>query len=126
MRRSIREALAGKLPCIAECGGFLYLQESLLDKPMVGFLKGRGFSTGRLVRFGYASLTANGDGMLLNRGETVNAHEFHYYDVDNPGDGFTAKKPPASAGTAAWYRTASTPDFPIFIFMPIPGWQPGF
>lgn len=92
MRRSIREALAGKLPCIAECGGFLYLQESLLDKPMVGFLKGRGFSTGRLVRFGYASLTANGDGMLLNRGETVNAHEFHYYDVDNPGDGFTAKK----------------------------------
>ena len=92
MRRAIREALERRLPCIAECGGFLYLQESLLDMPMVGFLKGRGFYTGHLVRFGYAQLTASREGMLLRRGETVCAHEFHYYDVDDPGDGFTAKK----------------------------------
>ena len=98
LRLELRRALEGKLPCIAECGGFLYLQEALLDYPMVGFLKGRGFYTGHLVRFGYASLTAQRDGMLLRRGESVQAHEFHYYDVDDPGDGFMAQK----ASGASW------------------------
>ena len=98
LRLELRRALEGKLPCIAECGGFLYLQETLLDYPMVGFLKGRGFYTGHLVRFGYASLTAQRDGMLLRRGESVQAHEFHYYDVDDPGDGFMAQK----ASGASW------------------------
>lgn len=98
MRRSIRQALEGGLPCIAECGGFLYLQEQLLDQPMVGYLKGSGFYTGHLVRFGYAALTANRDGLLLRRGESVHVHEFHYYDVDDPGDGFTARK----ASGASW------------------------
>ena len=41
MRESIRKALEGGLPCMAECGGFLYLQETLEDMegrkwPMVG------------------------------------------------------------------------------------------
>ena len=92
MRRAIRSALEGGLPCIAECGGFLYLQQTLLDAPMVGFFPGGGFYTGHLVRFGYAALTANEDSMLLRKGETLNVHEFHYYDVDDPGDGFSAKK----------------------------------
>ena len=98
MRHSIRQALERELPCIAECGGFLYLQQSLLDEPMVGFLEGSGFYTGHLVRFGYAELTAKTDSMLLKKGETLNVHEFHYYDVDDPGDGFAAKK----ASGAAW------------------------
>ncbi|MGM9604778.1 MAG: cobyrinate a,c-diamide synthase [Faecousia sp.] len=97
MRASIRRALEHGLPCIAECGGFLYLQEKLLEQPMVGFLKGSGFYAGHLVRFGYATLTANRDGMLLRRGETLSVHEFHYYDVDDPGDAFTAKKASGSA-----------------------------
>lgn len=92
MRHSIRRALEGGLPCIAECGGFLYLQKRLRDAPMVGFLQGSGFDKGRLVRFGYGQLTASRDGMLLRKGETLKIHEFHYYDVDDPGDGFTAKK----------------------------------
>ena len=98
MRASIRRALEQGLPCIAECGGFLYLQQTLLDQPMVGYLKGSGFYTGHLVRFGYAKLTANRDSMLLRQGETLDVHEFHYYDVDDPGDGFSAKK----ASGAAW------------------------
>lgn len=92
MRQSIREALEQGLPCIAECGGFMYLQEEMLGQPMVGFLKGKCFHAGKLVRFGYTTLTAKADSMLLRQGESLPAHEFHYYDVDNPGDAFTAKK----------------------------------
>lgn len=92
MLASIRSALEQGLPCIAECGGFMYLQERLLGQPMVGFLKGNCFHAGKLVRFGYCTLTAKADTMLCRQGERIPAHEFHYYDVDHPGDGFSAKK----------------------------------
>ena len=32
----------------------------------------------KLVRFGYAQLTARADSLLLRAGETVPVHEFHY------------------------------------------------
>ncbi len=92
MRESIRKAMEKRLPCIAECGGFLYLQDTLLGKPMVGFLPGNGYNTGKLTRFGYVSLTAKKDNLLCAAGDTIPAHEFHYYDVDHSGDTFTARK----------------------------------
>ena len=92
MRESIRTALESGLPCIAECGGFLYLQEKLCGMPMVGFLPGSGDNTGKLVRFGYVTLTAKKDNLLCAAGERIPAHEFHYFDVDDPGDGFVAAK----------------------------------
>lgn len=92
MRESIRKGLEAGLPCIAECGGFMYLQEKLEGKTMVGFLKGDCFHAGKLVRFGYTTLTANRDSLLCAAGGKIPAHEFHYYDVTDPGDGFTACK----------------------------------
>ncbi len=92
MRESIRKALEEKLPCIAECGGFLYLQEGLDGVPMAGVLKGEGFNKGKLTRFGYVTLTAKKDNLLCKAGEAIPAHEFHYYDVDDPGEAFTARK----------------------------------
>lgn len=92
MRASIRAALQHGLPCIAECGGFLYLQESLAGEPMVGYLPGAAFDTGKLSRFGYVTLTAKTDNLLCQAGEHLQAHEFHYWDVDHPGDAFTAAK----------------------------------
>ena len=116
MRASIRRTLEDRLPCIAECGGFLYLQETLQGYPMVGFLKGRGFDTGHLVRFGYAALTANRDSMLLAQGESLNVHEFHYYDVDDPGDGFTAKKASGPAWTCGVVSDTLYAGFPHLHF----------
>jgi len=92
MRADLRAALEAGLPCIAECGGFLYLQETLGDAPMAGFLPGRGFDRGRLTRFGYLTLTAKADSLLFRGGEQVPAHEFHYWDADNPGHDFCAEK----------------------------------
>ena len=92
MRASVRQALKGGLPCIAECGGFMYLTEDIGGEKMVGFLPGSCFDTGRLTRFGYVTLQAKQDNLLCCAGEQIPAHEFHHWDCTAPGDCFTAAK----------------------------------
>ncbi len=92
MRASVREALRSGLPCVAECGGFLYLQDKLGGEPMAGVFPGKGFDRKRLTRFGYLTLTAKTDSLLFRAGERVPAHEFHYWDVDEPGSDLLAEK----------------------------------
>jgi len=97
MRESIREALQGGLPTIAECGGFLYLGKTLRTVDgkiyeMAGALDGEGFPTDKLQRFGYVTMTAQRDNLLCAAGETLTAHEFHYWDSTVPGEDFMATK----------------------------------
>lgn len=92
MRESIRCAVAGGLPTIAECGGFLYLHEGLDGKQMCGVIKGNAVGTERLQRFGYITLTAAEDNLLCRQGESIRAHEFHYWESPNCGSSFIAKK----------------------------------
>ena len=93
MRASVRELLAQGMPCIAECGGFMYLTEAIGEHPMVGFLPGRCFDAGKLARFGYVTLTAERDNLLCRAGGSIPAHEFHHWDAEQTGDAFTAAKP---------------------------------
>jgi len=92
MLASIRSALKRELPCIAECGGFMYLTEAIGSHPMVGFLPGRCYDTGKLTRFGYITLRANQDTMICRSGEEIRGHEFHHWDCEDDGDSFTALK----------------------------------
>lgn len=98
MRQCVRSAIAGGMPCLAECGGFLYLHQQLedwngTDWPMVGAVAGRAYNTGKLNRFGYLRLTANHPGSLLVPGEELRGHEFHYYESESCGTDCTAAKP---------------------------------
>lgn len=98
MRTALREAAAADLPILAECGGFLYLQQSLEDPegtpwPMGGVLEGSGFQTGRLQRFGYVTLSPREDSAYLRTGETLAAHEFHRWDCTQNGESCLAQKP---------------------------------
>ena len=98
IRKAIAAAVADGMPTVAECGGFLYLGRTLADQagkvwPMAEVLPGDGFRAGRLVRFGYAALTAPGDSMLFRAGEPVPVHEFHHWDSTCPGDALGAEKP---------------------------------
>ena len=93
MRRSVRAALEGGLPCIAECGGFMYLTEGIGEADMAGVLPGRCFDAGRLTRFGYVTLRAKRDSLLCRAGETIRGHEFHHWDARCPGGDFWAEKP---------------------------------
>lgn len=88
----IKEKLEEKLPCIAECGGYMYLCQSIGSYPMVGYLKGRCFDTGKLNRFGYVTLTAKKDNILCKKGDSIRGHEFHYWDSDMTGEDFKAEK----------------------------------
>lgn len=112
MRAVIRDRINAGMPTIAECGGFLYLHETLKDSrgreyPMVGVINGKAFGTDRLSRFGYVTLTAKKDGFLVKRGEKLAAHEFHYWDCDAPGGDFWAEKPRSERGWECGYSTES-------------------
>ena len=104
MRSAVAAAIAGGMPCLAECGGFLYLHRELEDMegasyPMAGVLDARAYRTPRLGRFGYITLTANADTAFLGAGESVRGHEFHYFESESCGGAFRAEKP---AGNRAW------------------------
>ncbi|MDR1665297.1 MAG: cobyrinate a,c-diamide synthase [Clostridiales bacterium] len=106
MRQSIKRAAERGLPMIAEGGGFLYLHETLDGFPMCGVINGAAFKTGRLRRFGYLTLTAESGNLLCEAGESIRAHEFHYWESDAQGEGFTARK----AGRDLIYKCAHATD----------------
>lgn len=92
LRDELRRAISGGLPTIAECGGFLYLHETLDGAPMVGAVAGHASATKSLQSFGYATLTARYNTLLTRTGETFPIHEFHYWKSDTPGDACRAEK----------------------------------
>ena len=97
LRHAIRTAVKSGMPTVAECGGFLYLQEELegadgVIHPMCKALPGRGIRTGRLIRFGYLKLKAENDSLLFRTGEEIPAHEFHYWDSTACGEDLQAEK----------------------------------
>ena len=93
MLESVKKAICGGMPTVAECGGFLYLHELLDGVPMASVFAASADKKDRLQRFGYVSLTAKKDNMLCKEGETIKAHEFHYYDSTDNGADFEANKP---------------------------------
>lgn len=102
--REIKRKIEFGLPTAAECGGFLYLGQSLTDAegqswPMAGVLPGEAKDAGRLVRFGYAALSADSDSLLFRAGESFPIHEFHHWDSTANGTALAAKKP---VGGAEW------------------------
>lgn len=105
MLASIRNAHAEGIKILAECGGFLYLQEHLEDEmgnrwPMAGLIHADGFRTEKLGRFGYISLTQNG-------AVRIKGHEFHYWESTAPGSAFRAEKPQSDRGWDCMYWTDS-------------------
>lgn len=97
MRREIRTAARDGMPILAECGGFLYLHRTLEGSdgklyPMAGAVDAAAFRRTGLSRFGYVTLTSP-------EGLTIRGHEFHYWDSENPGTAWEAKKP---SGNRSW------------------------
>ena len=116
MLASVRDALTRGLPCVAECGGFMYLANAIGKYPVVGHLPGKCFDTGKLSRFGYVTLTAKSDNLLCKAGGQIPAHEFHYWDCDQPGGAFTAEKPNGRAWDCAVATKTLYAGFPHFHF----------
>ncbi|MBU3203483.1 cobyrinate a,c-diamide synthase [Clostridium algidicarnis] len=82
MRISINKALKSGTFCYAECGGLMYLCDSIEGSDMVGFFKGDAVMNKRLQNFGYATLKVTEGNELLPKGFTMNCHEFHKSSVN--------------------------------------------
>ena len=98
MKEEIAQAVKQGMPCMAECGGFMYLHEEMeaMDKKfyhMAGVLPGRAYRTPRLNRFGYVTLIQNHSVLGCETLGEIPAHEFHYFDSENCGKAFHAAKP---------------------------------
>lgn len=96
MKNDIRSKVEAGLPCLAECGGFMYLHEGMQDsdgtmRNMVGLIKGEVRNTGKLARFGYIRLSSENPGSILANGG-AKGHEFHYWDSTNCGESWKARK----------------------------------
>jgi cobyrinic acid a,c-diamide synthase len=96
MRASIAAAAQAGVPIYAECGGMLYLLESLADVdgrelPMAGVLPARARMTERLQRVGYVEAVLADSGVLGEAGTVVRGHEFRYSACE-----------PAGGSTPAW------------------------
>ena len=112
IRSAVRDAVRGGLPTVAECGGFLYLGETLSDGagvpyPMAGVLPGCASDTGKLVRFGYATLCAERDSLLFRAGEQFPVHEFHRWDTTQNGGALRFEKPLRDKSWRGGYATAT-------------------
>lgn len=103
MRRDIAHALKNGMPCLAECGGFMYLHEEMegMDGKFyktAGVIPGRVFRTPKLTRFGYITLNQKKEVLGEEGFGSISAHEFHYFDSENCGTDFCAEKPMSSRG----------------------------
>lgn len=97
MREAICEALQSGMPALAECGGFMYLHDTIETQekekyPMVGYLHGTCAYTGHLVRFGYVGIQEKKPLFLPEKTE-IRGHEFHYFDSTQNGGDCVATKP---------------------------------
>jgi cobyrinic acid a,c-diamide synthase len=110
MRESIRGKIASGLPVYAECGGLMYLTESLRDMEgnefqMAGALPGRSRMTTALQRFGYVEVQVVADNVISPQGGRIRGHEFHYSTTEvDPGVPrcFRVVKTRGGKETASW------------------------
>jgi cobyrinic acid a,c-diamide synthase len=103
MRKSVKEfADSGKI-VFAECGGFMYLTNSItLDEkkyPMCGVVNADASMEKRLRSLGYRKVKTAADSFWGAAGTEFKGHEFHWSGVEYP-----EPYPPA------WYAKGSKPD----------------
>ena len=89
-RLSLREAAEAGLPIYAECGGFIYLGDSLTigDKQysMVGALPVKFGMEKRPQGHGYTTMTVDQENPFFPIGQTITGHEFHYCRILSQSD----------------------------------------
>ncbi|WP_378956293.1 cobyrinate a,c-diamide synthase [Pelosinus sp. sgz500959] len=87
MRQSIYEACKNGMPIYAECGGFMYLTQKIVDfdgqhYEMVGAIPAICSMQSKLQTVGYVEATALKDNVLCEAGHSMRGHEFHFSLMD--------------------------------------------
>ena len=97
MRNEIRTAMEQDIPCVAECGGFMYLHETIEDQEgqqyrMAG-CSSRHLHKQRKTGKIWVYRAAGKEPSFLPEGTKIRGHEFHYYDSSDNGEDCMAVKP---------------------------------
>lgn len=96
MKSSIYELADQGMPVYAECGGYMYLMEELLDfdgvsYSMVGVFPTVARMTSKLQMVGYVQSQLLLDSVLGLKGDTIQGHEFHFSIEESTSSGRTNK-----------------------------------
>ena len=84
MRASVKRFIESGKKFYAECGGLMYLAESIDESQMVGIVPAKIEMTDRLVDFGYCEITTTVTSILGSAGTTARGHQFHYSRPSGP------------------------------------------
>lgn len=87
MKKSIEMANAEGMPIYAECGGFMYLTESLCDfsnqiYDMVGLIPAVCQINKNLQTVGYVEGECLSDNLIAQKGDLLRGHEFHFSSTE--------------------------------------------
>ncbi len=132
MLDSVRCAIRGGMPSLAECGGFMYLHKKVYDPDGAGFslagiIDGECRYTGHLVRFGYMYISScdetEGPAAVI---PGIRGHEFHYYESSLNGDACTCAKPDGTEWKGMIAGSVSLWGFPHLYYGSNPGFAKAF
>jgi cobyrinic acid a,c-diamide synthase len=92
LHAALAEAVRGRLPTWAECGGLLWLCRSLDGRPGVGLVDADARMTERLT-LGYRTATTRVDSPIGPAGTVLRGHEFHYAVAEPAGSALELTHP---------------------------------
>ncbi len=112
MRSAVAQFVAIDKPVYAECGGFMYLTDAIVDAedrawPMAGVFPTKARMQRRLAKLGYIEVETLSDAGWLAPGQRARGHEFRYSTIDsmpasiqhaylNPAEGYRVNSTVAS------------------------------
>lgn len=81
MLKDIKDFHLADRPIFAECGGLMYLMNSIHDDKMSGIYPYKSILTDRVQALKYTITEVQEDNIISKKGEVINGHEFHYSKV---------------------------------------------
>ncbi|MDO8446903.1 MAG: cobyrinate a,c-diamide synthase [Deltaproteobacteria bacterium] len=117
MLDSIRSFVESGGKVYAECGGFMYLTEGIIDfdgkfHSMVGIYPTRATMLQRRKALGYMEVETVEESPLFEKGSKIRGHEFHYSEIEDMpesvGRAYRVKKPNTDDSWAEGYRYKNT------------------
>ncbi|OPA77715.1 cobyrinic acid a,c-diamide synthase [Paenibacillus selenitireducens] len=89
VKASVRSHITAGMPTLAECGGYMYLTEQIVDTdgqsyPMVGIIPGQVMMQKKLAALGYREANGTEGNFLLGPQDQAKGHEFHYSTYQAP------------------------------------------
>ena len=122
MKEEICRAAEAGMPVLAECGGFMYTCENLIETdgsamPMLGLIPTDVQMTSRLsMDFGYVTMEAQQDTPFFDKGTQIRVHEFHYSKAAKRGEVCRMEKSTGRSWTGMHVRGNVLAGYPHLYF----------